>query len=301
MPTKKTIFEKKEMMANLRNILLYFLGATFLFSAYTKAVAPGFFEVLLEQQGIVPNRWYGAWFTRAIIALEIWLGISMFLSIYIRKTLRISFWLLVLFSAHLGYLIFVGNDENCGCFGEMIKMTPTASLTKNLGLLLINGFLLRFRFRSEKKSWLIWGLPPLLFIATVLILPIQAATDDIVKKIPSFDQNSEIDLTKGEYVVAVLNLSCEHCQAAAQELAQLQNKGVKLPKVVALFFEEGDTSVEEFNTLTQSDFPYQMIDVNTFFALIGSSPPRVYWIKNGTVKQFWDQDIASGIQTTFAP
>ena len=47
---QKTNFVKNEQMANLRITLQIFLAATFLFSAYTKAVAPGFFEVLLEQQ-----------------------------------------------------------------------------------------------------------------------------------------------------------------------------------------------------------------------------------------------------------
>ena len=101
-------------------------------------------------------------------------------------------------------------------------------------------------------------------------------------------------------MVAVLNLSCEHCQEAAQELVELQRNATDLPQVVALFFEEGDTSVAEFNTITNSDFPYQMIEVNTFFDLIGSAPPRVYWVKNGQTKQFWDTDFAEGIQTTFA-
>jgi hypothetical protein len=44
-----------------------------------------------------------------------------------------------------------------------------------------------------------------------------------------------------------------------------------------------------------------MIDVNTFFDLIGSAPPRVYWVKNGKMMQFWDTEISEGIQKTFAP
>jgi hypothetical protein len=43
-----------------------------------------------------------------------------------------------------------------------------------------------------------------------------------------------------------------------------------------------------------------MIDVNTFFDLIGSAPPRIYWIKDGVAKQFWDEAVGKGIQTTFA-
>lgn len=288
-------------MANLRTLLQLFLGATFLFSAYTKALAPGFFEVLLEQQGLVPNRLYGAWATRAIIAFEVWLGLGLLFSIFTRALLRISFGLLVAFSVHLCYLIIIGETGNCGCFGEMISMSPLASLGKNVVLLGVNAFLLLFHYRNQKKSWIIWVLLPALFAAAVFVWPIQTEPDEVVAKFPAFEETSEIDFTTGEYLVAVLNLSCEHCQEAAQELAELQRKGVALPQVVALFFEEGDTTVDQFNTLTQSDFPHQMIDVNTFFDLIGSAPPRVYWIKNGEVHQFWDEEIADGIKTIFAP
>lgn len=287
-------------MTYLRSLLQIFLAATFLFSAYTKAAAPGFFEILLEQQGLVPTRAYGAWATRAIIALELWLGISMLLSFYIRFILRLSFILLIAFSAHLIYLIAMGDTGNCGCFGEMISMTPLASLGKNVVLLAVNGFLLLFSYKNQKKAWITWVLFPVLFAAAVYVWPIQTEPDEIVAKLPSFENTSEINFEKGEYLVAVFNLSCTHCQEAAQELAELQRSGVVMPKVVALFFEEGDTTVEQFNVITKTAFPYQMIDVNTFFDLIGSAPPRIYWIKEGAVKQFWDEAVGEGIQTTFA-
>lgn len=288
-------------MAHLRSLLQIFLAATFLFSAYTKAIAPGFFEVLIEQQGLVPNRLYGAWATRATIALEVWLGLGLLLSVFTRALLQISFGLLVVFSVHLCYLIIIGETGNCGCFGEMISMSPLASLGKNVVLLMVNGFLLRYKYKGNKKSGWIWALLPALFAAAVFVWPISTEPDEVVAKFPVFEETSEIDFTTGEYLVAVLNLSCEHCQEAAQELAELQRNGVALPKVVALFFEEGDTTVKQFNAKTNADFPYQMIGVNTFFDLIGSAPPRVYWIKNGEVNQFWDENIADGIKTTFAP
>ena len=99
-------------MAYLRITLQIFLAATFLFSAYTKAIAPGFFEILLEQQGLVPSRLYGAWATRFIIALETWLGLCLIFSFYIRVILRFSFFLLLAFSIHLCYLIAIGETGN---------------------------------------------------------------------------------------------------------------------------------------------------------------------------------------------
>lgn len=288
-------------MANLRITLQIFLAATFLFSAYTKAVAPGFFEVLLEQQGLVPSRLYGAWATRFIIALETWLGLCLLLSFYVRFILRFSFLLLVAFSVHLGYLIAIGETGNCGCFGEMISMSPLASLGKNIVLLAVNGFLLRYKFRGNKKPRITWLFLPLLFAAATLIWPVQTQPDEVVEKLPTFEAETGIDFANGSYLVAILNLGCEHCQEAAQQIVAWQNNGIDLPQVAALFFAEGDTTVADFNTITGSNFPYQMIDVNTFFDLIGSTPPRIYWIVDGQVKQYWDETLGEDFLTTFAP
>ncbi len=288
-------------MAYLRITLQLFLAATFLFSAYTKAVAPGFFEVLLEQQGLVPNRLYGAWATRFIVALETWLGLCLLLSFYTRFILRFSFLLLVAFSAHLGYLIAIGETGNCGCFGEMISMSPSASLGKNVVLLAVNGFLLRYAYRGNKKPRITWLFLPILFAAATLIWPVQTQPDEVVEKLPTFETETGIDFANGSYLVAILNLGCEHCQEAAQQIAAWQNNGTDLPQVAALFFAEGDTTVADFNTITGSNFPYQMIDANTFFDLIGSAPPRIYWIADGQVKQYWDETLGEDFLTTFAP
>ena len=288
-------------MANLRITLQIFLAATFLFSAYTKAVAPGFFEVLLEQQGLVPSRLHGAWATRFIIALETWLGLCLLLSFYVRFILRFSFLLLVAFSVHLGYLIAIGETGNCGCFGEMISMSPLASLGKNIVLLAVNGFLLRYKFRGNKKPRITWLFLPLLFAAATLIWPVQTQPDEVVEKLPTFEAETGIDFANGSYLVAILNLGCEHCQEAAQQIVAWQNNGIDLPQVAALFFAEGDTTVADFNTITGFNFPYQMIDVNTFFDLIGSTPPRIYWIVDGQVKQYWDETLGEDFLTTFAP
>lgn len=288
-------------MTYLRITLQIFLAATFLFSAYTKAVAPGFFEVLLEQQGLVPSRLYGAWATRFIIALETWLGLCLLLSLYVRFILRFSLVLLLIFSIHLLYLVAIGDTGNCGCFGEMISMSPLASLGKNLVLLAVNGFMLRYKYRGDKKSVVTWLLLPLLFAGATLIWPVQTQPDKVVEKLPTFEAETGIDFANGSYLVAILNLSCEHCQEAAQQIVAWQNNGIDLPQVVALFFAEGDTTVAGFNTITGANFPYQMIDVNAFFDLIGSAPPRIYWIVDGQVKQYWDETLGEDFLTTFAP
>jgi hypothetical protein len=59
--------------------------------------------------------------------------------------------------------------------------------------------------------------------------------------------------------------------------------------------------VEQFELLTNSQFPYAEIDVNTFFDLIGDSPPRMYHLVEGKTENVWDEDITENIELFFQP
>ena len=114
----------------------------------------------------------------------------------------------------------------------------------------------------------------------------------------SFTYSGRTDLSSGEKIIAILNLDCEHCQELSKELGILQKEKL-LPDTYALYFIEGETTVEQFEQMTNSAFPYAEIDVNTFFDLIGESPPRVYILNDGEVDAVLDKDIALKIENRY--
>ncbi len=116
---------------------------------------------------------------------------------------------------------------------------------------------------------------------------------------PNFEPEGRVDLTAGQKTVAVFNLDCEHCQEAAKELGALSRNNKKFPKLYLLFYQEGSTTVSEFENLTQSSFPYAFIDVNMFFDLIGNAPPRIYHLKEGKVESVWDENFVLNFQEAF--
>ena len=65
-------------MKTLSRALQIILAITFIFSAYTKAVGPGFFEITLMDQGLAPNRAFAGHMARFFIGLEFALGLLMF-------------------------------------------------------------------------------------------------------------------------------------------------------------------------------------------------------------------------------
>ena len=281
------------------HILRLLFALSFLFSAYTKFVAPGYFEITLMDQGIASSRELAAHLTRFFIGLEFALGVLLFFPYYTKKVVLFSIGLLGVFSLHLAYLFFLGDNENCGCFGEMISMNPAQSLLKN-AILLSVAFWLYFKKEKETQSKPIYLVFAAIIVASMwLFLPLQGKDAQKFNAFTSFVGEGRVDLSKGEVLVAVFNLDCEHCQEAATALGQLIDEQ-QLPPIYVLYFQEGSTSVSEFETITQTNFPHTFIDTDTFFNLIGASPPRVYYLKHGEVQQTWDHDIKEALRRHFS-
>lgn len=280
------------------HILRLLFALSFLFSAYTKFVSPGYFEITLMDQGIASSRELAAHLTRFFIGLEFALGVLLFFPFYTKKVVLFSIGLLGIFSLHLAYLFFLGDNENCGCFGEMISMNPAQSLLKN-AILLSVALWLYAKKEKETQSKPIYLVFALIIVASMwLFLPLPGKDAQKFNAFTCFVGEGRVDLSQGEVLVAVFNLDCEHCQEAATALGQLIDEQ-QLPPIYVLYFQEGSTSVSEFETITQTNFPHTFIDTDTFFNLIGASPPRVYYLKHGEVQQTWDHDIKEGLRRHF--
>ena len=158
-------------MKTLSRALQIILAITFIFSAYTKAVGPGFFEITLMDQGLAPNRAFAGHMARFFIGLEFALGLLMFFPFFIKQLMQFTFLLLGGFTVHLIYLWSIGDTENCGCFGEMISMTPEQSILKNLVMLAV-AFVIFKTAKSQKISKIIvFGFTGATILSMWLFLP----------------------------------------------------------------------------------------------------------------------------------
>jgi uncharacterized membrane protein YphA (DoxX/SURF4 family) len=280
------------MKPKIAQIFRFILGAVFLFSAYTKFISPGLTEIILVDHGIVSARETAAIIVRVLIGLEFALGILLILP-YSLKTIVIPSAILFLV-AFTGYLVYTGfilkDTQNCGCFGEMIKMSPLESIIKNI--VLVAALVLLFKFTDEKKKHFVAPAAVVLCIAAVFVfLQVNSQKEFKFANYTNFEGEGRVDLSNGEKLLLILNLECNHCQALAKELSRMKNQIGKLPKIYALLFKEGNITVDSFKVMTGFNFPYHTIGMNEFLNLIGQSPPRLYWLKDGKIKEIWDKDF----------
>jgi hypothetical protein len=121
---------------------------------------------------------FAPYFSRTLIGIEMALGLLLLQNNWLRKLIvPVTTLLLLVFIGHLSFVTFLsgGNSGNCGCFGELLPMTPIEAILKNIvavGLLVYLYILLP----KESKEGNFWVTTTVLFatiLAIFMLAPIQ--------------------------------------------------------------------------------------------------------------------------------
>lgn len=277
------------------------LGAVFIFSAITKLFSIGLFEIAIVEQGLLATREQAAYPARLLIAFELFLGTALFFPFYLKRfVLPLTLITLVAFTLLQSYQMAFGQEtQDCGCFGETVRLSSGESLAKNIILLGLGIWLFKTT-RAEKKNIIVPASLAVASVATVLWLaPVHRDYDETFAKFTQFEKAGRVDLTSGDKLVAVFDAGCEHCQEAAAELGALAAKSVNFPPIYVLMLSENAEAVSAFAEKTATDYPYHLISAPDFFALIGNNPPRLYWLQDGKIRARWDENFGKNIQANF--
>lgn len=106
-----------------------------------------------------------------------------------------------------------------------------------------------------------------------------------------FSDGKVTNLDAGKNIVCVFNTTCDHCMNTAKEIFEVA-KTQKLPPIKILFWSEIDAKGEALDKEIAAFFkfaggsaPYTMVDVSTFFRMLGKapSPPRVAVLNEGNI------------------
>ena len=284
---------KRELISKLLQIIL---SVVFLFSAISKLIAPGLFEITIIEQGIITSREIASYIARFLIIFELFIGLALLQPYYLKKVvLPLSLLTLLGFTFLLLFSIVAGDTNNCGCFGEVLKMSPLQAIMKNVVLIIIGIFV----YKSAKQNSSMLFVPLLLLIFSVgtvfIAAPIKSYEDLVFSKYTNFSNEERVDLTDGEKLVAIFFIDCDHCIKTAKEIVEFETKNSKLKNLYILFAGEETDTVQYFLDKTKIDHPYQRVSIDDFFDLIGNTPPRIYWLNNGKIKEFWDDNFTQNL------
>lgn len=182
---------KKEQLAWVLRVTI---AALFLISALAKIAkgwipefpfidfSPNFAISTFEVKQLYPlgfSEVLASYFSRSLIGIEFALGFLLLSNNYLKKiTIPSTIGLLSIFIIHLSYETFVsGNVGNCGCFGELLPMTPIEAIIKNviaIGLLI---WLFKIQSPDSKSNiWTLTNVTLACILGLFMIAPMKAST-----------------------------------------------------------------------------------------------------------------------------
>ena len=252
--------EKNQLLLALRVLI----SALFLLSVFAKLYPTPMYGItkIFEQGQLIPmgfSESLAPYFSRFIIGAELFLAITILFNNYLKKIIvPLAFIMITIFSIHLSTQIF-GNSENCGCFGDLIPMTPLEAFIKNILTLIVLAFI------YKKTDDISGNLPNLmvlfLLISTIIFafLPISSQSKSVGKSFISFVENEEFKSLEEKKILCFFDAGCEHCQYTARSLDSLSNLTDDFPAIHIIFSDSEAYNIPSFFEFTGSEYPYQVL------------------------------------------
>ncbi len=276
------------------------IGLVFIVAGVAKAMDLNFFYYVLKTFPLGFSDPALLWLARVFIALEIILGTALLFNIWSRLVLPVTFAVMLVFLAVTTWNLVGGLSEDCGCFGKLVRLNPAVEIIVEFILLFITFVAWRFtlpgggagRFKMALMGAAIvvgFGLPFLFPESRPKVFAKEGIGSYVGDLKP---EHLKADLAKGDYLLALIETDCEHCQAAMPRLNTLA-KSHATPKLVAVC----PNSPEELAALKSKmpvDFAVGFVPVRKFL-LLNPEIPALLWVREGVVRHTWPIDSTPSI------
>lgn len=292
-------------------VLLLALGATFIYSAYTKSgiEIKGFWLVQTHeaQNAFDSFQWTfldlginslttAGIIARMMVGLELMLGLFLIGHIYLRSFTYKA--VIAVLSIFIIYLLLViakqGNSGNCGCFGNAVAMKPMTAIGKNVIMIAVT-VLLMFIYPVKPykhQEYVLMVLALIAFCTPFLVNNLYLGSAPVTyKKELKLDllYNSgtpapQVELRKGKHIIAFMSLTCPHCKKAAYLLHVIHREHPEIPVYMVL---DGSEEFKKpfFDETHAGDVPYLYFRHDEEFKeLAGPEVPAIYWVNDGKVE-----------------
>lgn len=284
------------------------VGVFFAASAASKAVNMEGFQVQIQLYGVVKDAGFVFAAAYGTVLLEALLGALFMAGVRLKGAVAgVAAALTLVFSALIFYAWRWNGLEDCGCFGDYLKLSPLQSLLKNAALLAVIAWA-RYGSLGEAPpvargirrgryfaSGAAFGMVIMLLVASYrpLVTPPAppAANDGTAAVSRPFSQfvfdaeGQHYDLGAGRYLVAMLNADCPHCRASVPMLNELFEASGDAEVIGLVSGSPGELA--EFKSVTGPLFVVHGIDILAQMPLVEKSPPELIQIIDGQRVRGW--------------
>ena len=291
-------------MKNITLISRILISALFLLSAVAKLYPTPLYGItkVFEEGQLIPmgfSEGFAPFLSRLIIGFEFFIAFAILQSHYIKKlVIPSTILLLTVFCIDLSIDIFGGVDENCGCFGQLIPMTPTEAFIKNIFTILILIFIYRNVNDKENSSFLLL-FNGYLIISVLMFSLLPIATNSSNKQVSTFSEyvDSEFNINDGKKILCFFDAGCDHCMDAAKSLTKISKELPSFADVHIIFSDTEEEKIPDFLEYSGSQFSYQVMpfyndddEINSYLEVLGFEyeNPVIIYYNNGNQMRFYD-------------
>lgn len=272
------------------------LGLLLLLSSITKIVAPQAFLGVIEQFGLLPNPLILP-LASGVVGLELALSVLFLTGLFRRTAAWIGLMLIMVFVLLMAEAIRRG-FEHCGCFGEVIQISPQIEIWLNVFMLVLTVVVI---WRGSERSFgslsmrygVAWG--SLCLGAGLFLAGGPAATGD-----GSFEPSPEqLGLFAGadprfelpqDGLLFLFSADCDHCWSFAGGV-QMTHDRLEGFEVIGISFSDL-LELAEFAEAFSPSYPIHRISEAAFNDLVTEYPGAI-WFKDGEVAGAWTGRVPS--------
>jgi hypothetical protein len=295
-------FNNRGWLPSVSRMITGAIGIVLISAACVKMMDIDLFIRQMRDYNLLSNYFLLSIGARALIAVECSLGVGLLLFFKPKLTLFLTSVLLLFFVGATGWASLTDATSECGCFGAWVRRTPAQAVLEGLILLtltVIARVLHRPSGKPEARSKaLIIAVACLagLILPSTFGSPITRANPDQTKTGVITIDNLHIkgldrfDLTRGNYLLVLMDTGCLHCRDAVDALNQLA-EDPDMPDVIALS-SSGENQINTFREEFQALFPIGRISEDVFWRLLGDGDvPRTFLVRNRVWQEIWDTEI----------
>jgi hypothetical protein len=282
------------------------VGLFFLVGAAAKAYDIDAFSIIISSYGVIKDPALVESIAYGAVCIETVLGAMLVSATRLKgATHAATAGLTLVFSALVFYAWRWNGLTDCGCLGTWIALDPPQTLAKNAVLLAALGAgwrgtrNLSAAMETERTQW---AAP--VYMATAAVVAILALltvspgtssggngdpigpvdTDRPLSKFVFEVDGQDFDLGKGEYLVAMLNADCGHCQESVEALNEIYLT-VDLPDMVALIYGT-EEEIDDFQLFQEPLFSLHQVNPIDLIEFM-NWPPVLIYARDGIVIKTW--------------
>lgn len=299
-----------------------FVALVFMASAVTKYISLDAFDQFIYEHQLF------SWITttiltRLLIACEFSLGLLLLIGVKPKliKSLIIAF--LVFFTIYIIVKphFFAVDQENCHCFGEVLIMSDTQTLIKNIVLLVFSYFMFWNKGIEEKNNQevlleekpskfnkiSVWIKNNTTYLTIVCFVAVLIASfginmpDSLRYKL--YGRAAKINKEKFEYlisnkaledlhikegkkIVCMYSPVCKYCKKTAKRLDVMRQKYNIKDENFALIFWGGDKAIKRFFVKNEiKELPFKNVPAPVFLEATKGRQPIIILMNNGKVEK----------------